>query len=572
MVIAGPGSGKTRLLVHRIVYQLVTTKNSNSKILCLTFTNEAAKELQNRLSVLLSPNLRERLWIGNFHQFGYHLLQHYAHMLEISRESEIMDEDMVTEILEDTLRELSDKNSLNRLKDLPGIISKYRGRVNVPDPSELAGISTEIGRIMVKYDELKRKKRVLDFDDLIELPLKLIRVNPSLKRLLGFTFRYIFIDELQDTSLLQLELLKEIVDPKNCVTFGVADQDQILYEWRDARAETIREFQKIFNAKLEFLALNHRSPQEIVNVINALIKNNLDRFDKELKSAIEGEKGCVFYHKALEPEDEAKFVANDIITEMRLGERKFGDFVILFRVSGNMREIKETLSDMGIPFCVIGDKSLQNGTLAKLIKTTISIIAGQPSLKSKLIRYLKPFLKEQAVNCNDVEVIVQGIESLKNVATSDIFANLMKVTCIDTLDSKSNFQTDLAIIRKIISLAVSEGANNARDLSNLLSMQWSRLQDKILKSENAIKIMTIHQSKGLEFPVVYIMRLEDGILPHKMKGKIDNLEDERRILFVALSRAKSRIVMSYSEVNQYGYRTLPSRFFDDIKEVNIEEI
>jgi DNA helicase-2/ATP-dependent DNA helicase PcrA len=571
-VIAGPGSGKTRLLVYRIAYQLVTTKNSDSKILCLTFTNEAAKELQIRLGKLLSPDLRERLWVGNFHQFGYHLLQHYAHLLEISRESEIVDEDMVTEILRDTLLEMNEENGLKRLSDLPRIISRYRGRVNMPDPSELVGISTEIGRIMVKYDEIKRKMRVLDFDDLIELPLNMIRANPSLKKLLGDTFRFIFIDELQDTSLLQLELLKEIVDPENCTTFGVADQDQILYEWRDARAETIREFIKSFNAEVEFLTLNHRSPQEIVNVINALIKNNLDRFDKELKSAREGENGYVFYHKALEPEDEAKFVANDIVSEVTLRGRKFGDFVILFRINWNMKEIKETLADMEIPFCVIGDKSLQNSPLAKIIKTSISVIAGQPHSKSKLIKSLQTFLQEQDINCNDAEAIVQNIESLKDIQTSDIFANLMKITGIDTLGSESKFQTDLTIIRKIISLAVSEGANNARYLSTLLSMEWSRLQDKVLKSEEAVKIMTIHQSKGLEFPVVYIMRLEDGILPHKVKGKIGNLEEERRILFVALSRAKSRIVMSYSEVNQYGYHAQPSRFFDDMKEAGIEEI
>ena len=571
-MIAGPGSGKTRLLVNRIAYQLVTTKNSYSKILCLTFTNEAAKELQIRLGRLLSPDLRERLWVGNFHQFGHHLLQHYAHLLGISRESEIVDRDVVTEILRDILLEMNDENSLQRLCDLPEIISRYRGRVNMPNPSELVGISTEIGRIMVKYDEIKRKMRALDFDDLIELPLNLIRSNPSFKELLGDTFRFIFIDELQDTSLLQLELLKEIVDPENCIIFGVADQDQILYEWRDARAETIREFIKSFSAEVEFLIQNHRSPQEIVNVINALIKNNLDRFDKELKSALKGEKGHVFYHTANEPEDEAKFVANNIMTEVTLGDRKFGDFVILFRMSWNMKEIKETLANMEIPFRVIGDKRLQNSPLAKIIKTSISVIAGQQHSKSKLIKALQAFLQEQDINYNDAESIVQKIESLKNIPITDIFANLMKITGIDTLDSESKLQTDLTIIRKIISLAVSEGINNARDLSTLLSMEWSRLQDKVEESDEVVKIMTIHQSKGLEFPVVYIMRLEDGILPHKMKGKIGNLEEERRILFVALSRAKSKIVMSYSKVNQNGYHTEPSRFFDDMKEVGIEEI
>ena len=572
LVIAGPGSGKTRLLVHRIAYQIFATRNSNSKILCLTFTNEAAKELQNRLSKLLPSGLRERLWIGNFHQFGYHLLQHYAHLLGVNRDSEIIDEEGVIDILEETLSEMKENVDHDKLSKLAWIISRYRGKVNMPDPSELVGISAEIGGIMAKYDATKRKMRVFDFDDLIELPLNLIGKNPNLKKLLGDTFRFIFIDELQDTSLLQLELLKEIVDSEKCIIFGVADQDQILYEWRDARAETIREFIQSFNAEVDFLILNHRSPQEIVDVINALIVNNRDRFDKELKSALINEKGYVFHHKAHKPEDEAEYVANNIISEVTLNGRKFGDFVILFRMYWNMKEIKKTLADMRIPFCVIGDKSLQSSPISKIIKTSISIIAGLPYSRAKFIKSLQNFSKEQDIKFNNIGGIIQTIESLKNIQVSDIFANLLKITGIDTLDSESIFQNDLTIIRKIIGLAVGEGVSNARDLFTLLSMEWSRLQDKVLKSEEAVKIMTIHQSKGLEFPVVYIMRLEDGIIPHKVNGKIENLEEERRILFVALSRAKSKIVMSHSEFDLYGRITHPSRFLNDMKAVNIEEI
>ena len=572
LVIAGPGSGKTRLLVHRIAYQIFTTRNSDSKILCLTFTNEAAKELQIRLSKLLPSDLRERLWIGNFHQFGHHLLRHYAHLLGVSRDSEIIDEDGVIDILEETLSEMKENVDHDKLSILARNINRYRGKVNMPDPSELVGISAEIGSIMAKYDAIKRKMKVFDFDDLIELPLNLIRRNPNLKKLLADTFRYIFIDELQDTSLLQLELLKEIVDPEKCIIFGVADQDQILYEWRDARAETIHEFIQSFKADVDFLILNHRSPQEIVDVINALIVNNSDRFDKELKSALLNEKGYVFHHKAHRPEDEAEFVASNIMSEVNLNGRKFGDFAILFRMSWSMKEIKRALTDMSIPFCVIGDKNLQSSSLSKIIKSSISIISGQPYSKAKFIKSLQNFFQEKDIKFNNIDGIIEAIESLKNIQVSDIFANLLKITGIDTLGTKSSFQNDLTIIRKIIGLAIGEGVSSARDLSTLLSMEWSRLQDKILKSEEAVKIMTIHQSKGLEFPVVYIMRLEDGILPHKVNGKIENLEEERRILFVALSRAKSKIVMSHSEFDQYGRNTHPSRFFNDMKAVNIEEI
>ena len=572
LVIAGPGSGKTRLLVYKIAYQIFSTRNSNSKILCLTFTNEAAKELKNRLSKLLPSNLRERLWIGTFHHFGHDLLRYYAHLLGISRDSEIIDEDGVIDILKETLSEMKVNVDENKLKSLARNISLYRGKVNMPDPSELSGISAKIGEIMTQYAATKRMMKVFDFDDLIELPLNLIRTNRHIKNLLADTFRYIFIDELQDTSLLQLELLKEIVDHQKCIVFGVADQDQILYEWRDARVQTIREFWESFQAKVDYLFLNHRSPPRIVNLINALIVNNHDRFDKELMSALINEEGYVFHHKALTPEKEAEFVASHIMSEVQSCGRDFRDFAILFRVNWSMREIKIALTDMNIPFCVIGDKNLQNSPLAKIIKASISIISGQPYSKAKFIKSFQNFSQNNNIKVNAIEGIIEGIEALKNVQVSEIFANLLRITAIDTLNANSNFQDDLSKIREILGLAISEGVCSAEDLSTVLNMEWNRLQDQIVKSENAVRIMTIHQSKGLEFPVVYIMRLQDGILPYKRNGEIVNLEEERRTLFVALSRAKSKIVMTHSEFDQSGHYTYPSRFFEEMKAVNIEEI
>lgn len=572
LVNGGPGSGKTTLLVYRIFHQLNATKNSNSKMLCLTFTNEAAKELKSRLWEILSPDSRERLWIGTFHQFGNYLLQHYSHLLGISRESEIIDQEGTTDILRNILLEINKNSNLGRLNDLPRIISRFRGKVNVPDPSELVGISETIGRIMVRYREMKRELRLLDFDDLIELPLNLIKKNPNLKKLLRDTFRFIFIDELQDTSLLQLELLREIMDLGSCKIFAVADQNQLLYEWRDARSETISEFIKNFNASEEFLTLNHRSPQNFVNALNTLINKDSKRLDREFKSTIKDQRGDLFYHKALDPEDEANFVTKDIISEINLQGKKYGDFVILFRMFESMKEIKESLTNSQIPFCVIGDKSLQDSLLAKIIKNSISVIADHPHSKSNLINSLTKFLKEQGANFSEPEVRLQSLESLRNEPISEIFSNIIKKLGIDTIIPKAKLQTHLLIIQKIINIAISEGAKNAGNLSTLLNVEWGRLQNKAQESDKAIRIMTIHQSKGLEFPVVYIMRLEDGILPKKMKGEIRNLEEERRLLFVALSRAKSKIVMSYSEVNEKGYRTQPSRFFEEMNGVDIKKI
>ena len=206
------------------------------------------------------------------------------------------------------------------------------------------------------------------------------------------------------------------------------------------------------------------------------------------------------------------------------------------------------------------------------MRASISIISGQPYSKAKFIKSFQNFSQNNNIKVNAIEGIIESIEALKNVQVSEIFANLLRITAIDTLNANPNFQDDLSKIREILGLAISEGVCSAEDLSTVLNMEWNRLQDQIVKSENAVRIMTIHQSRGLEFPVVYIMRLQDGILPYKRNGEIVNLEEERRTLFVALSRAKSKIVMTHSEFDQSGHYTYPSRFFEEMKAVNIEEI
>ena len=263
LVVAGPGSGKTRLLVHRVAYELRKTPTQRYKVLVLTFTNEAARELQSRLVHEVPRRASGRVWCGNFHRLGQYLLRHYGHLIGISRNFEVIDEVQSAEFLERVLGELGIPGV--NLQDLVFTVSRFRNQVNVPTNSDLGRLSGSFQRVVERYTQIKAELGVLDFDDLIIQSSTLLSSQPHLKNLVHDVYRSVYVDELQDTSLLQLEFLKLLHSQKTTI-FAVADEDQMVYEWRDARLATISEYEQHFNTRVEYLVRNYRSPQDIVDV------------------------------------------------------------------------------------------------------------------------------------------------------------------------------------------------------------------------------------------------------------------------------------------------------------------
>ncbi|MBI4287618.1 MAG: ATP-dependent helicase [Chloroflexi bacterium] len=562
LVIAGPGSGKTRLLVHRIGYQLRASSGSAFKVLCLTFTTEAAKELSSRLKPIVPTEDHWRVWAGNFHQFGQHLLASHGHLIGYSRVFEVIDESEASEVLDDALRHLGIRGV--DAARLYYSISAFRGRVQKPTLEELAGSAGRFDEILKTYAELKRSNAIMDFDDLIDIPLKLLKNNPHLQAYLSDIYPYVFVDELQDTSLLQLELLKSLFNAGRSVIFGVADEDQVLYEWRDARLATIREFEEHFKAETTFLVLNHRSPEPIVTVANMLIRNNPDRYDKELKSAVMDRTGTVHLHSDRNANAEAAFIAERIAATIENDNRLPREFAILARVNWLLDPLKEALIAAGVPFVHVGDPSIAKSAPARLIKGAVRVAAGHPNSEQRIQRPIEEINSKLGIQALTVEGFLALAQALNHEDLSVFIQRLLDESGLSSAAEGTDIQNQLSVANQVVEAAIRSGVRDLPELMRLLVLEWNRLQSEVLNAQNKVKVMTIHQAKGLEFPTVYIPRVEERLLPYRRKDSYTNVPEERRLLFVAITRAQSEVVMSLSSA--------PSPFLGEIAECDISQI
>lgn len=603
LIIAGAGSGKTRMITYRIA-NMLENGIKESEILALTFTNKAAKEMAERIEEIEGKKLK-KLTATTFHSFGLGILKQYIQHLGYRNDFTLYDDNdnlsLVKNCIINAGYSLQDYNA-NTIK---AYFSSYKtGRMKKPEEA------SAIRRIYEEWLLTQKAYNVVDFDDLILLPIVIFEQYPKILETIQNRYKYIMVDEFQDTSMLQYKLISLIAKKYRNIAV-VGDDDQSIYSWRGANYENIIQFEKDFPERIEYrLEHNYRSSNIILSAANAVIIHNSERKDKKLWTDVNGgDNITIKSHKT--PDSESFWIYNEIKTLMREYKYGFNDFAILVRTNSLLSPIETSLMEQRIPVRVSGGSSFfdrreirdficylkvlinenDDNSLLRIINTprrsigrttveklrdyanknnttlynALSALTDSPDLNQKTKEGMKSLLKsiyKWKEMVNKPENLVSTILRDTNYATmiNEEFPNSIKAVAYRL--------KGIEILGMSIKRYFSNNEGKSlRDYLNTVSIIGNEDEED---SGNKVNLMTMHASKGLEFKVVFLAGIEDNIIPSKraLEENIKNIDEERRLFYVAITRAKKHLYVSYAETRQDFEgklkKTLPSRFIEEI--------
>lgn len=606
LVFAGAGSGKTKTLTFRVAYLIEELKINPKNILAVTFTNKAAEEMKFRIKNLLDRNI-DFMWIGTFHSICARILRDEIHHLGYSKNFSIIDEEDSVKITEEAIKilDLSKNyfvpqdifNKISYIKSRGYFIENFKPKDNYEDV---------LRKIFLRYEEIKKFGNMLDFDDLINFVTKLLNTNDILSRVYSEKFKFILVDEYQDINPSQHKLLKALTKYNKNI-FVVGDDDQSIYRFRGSSSELMLSFKDDFeDVKVVYLSENYRSRELIVNAAKELISNNKNREEKPLFAIKDGGNKIKLY-SALNEIDEARFVVNKIEELINSGVKP-SEIAILYRTNAQSRNFEDFLILKNIPYRVVGGIKFYQRKEIKDIISYLRIISNDKDFLSlervfnfpkigigvKTFEKIKRYLEEGFALEETIENLISDIKNKKieeglnrfiinyknwKEKKSDIFS------LIDSILSDTNFLEELDEERK----------ENIYEFLNIIKEFYERTQSKnfedflqyislisdvdTIDSSEKITLMTVHSAKGLEFHTVFIVGLEDGLFPHfKSLLSKDDIEEERRLLYVAMTRAKEELYYTYSlrrtrkgipdfpDISRF-IREIPTKYFENICEV-----
>lgn len=618
LILAGAGSGKTRAITHRIAYMIGELKIEPWSILAITFTNKAAKEMKDRVRELVG-DIAENMWISTFHSTCVKILRRDIDKIGYKKDFTIYDSYDQKALIKQCMNELNINDKENNEKAFLKVISNQKNMLITPGRyRQLSGNNFANHKYADVYELYQRKltnNNALDFDDLI---MKTVEVFKASKDVLDFyrrKFKYIMVDEYQDTNHAQYMLINLLASEHRNICV-VGDDDQSIYQFRGADLRNILEFENDYSdAKVIKLEENYRSKGTILKAANAVIKNNLSRKEKTMRTSNPmGEK--IKYYTAFSDKDEGSFVSKEVAKLARDG-RNYNEFAVLYRTNAQSRIFEESFMRNSIPYKIVGGIKFYDRKEIKDIMAYLRLINNpfdeislrriinvpKRAIGDTTVNKILEVARDNNLNMFDVlmdieEFSILSGKTLKNViAFRDLISELMdysaEASVSDLLEellnktqyleeySKSRDPEELSRVENIEELlnatAAYDEVHEDSNLSDYLE-EVSLISDVDKYDENAdaVVLMTVHSSKGLEFPVVFLVGMENGIFPSAMAMEdINEMEETRRLAYVAITRAKDLLYITNAEARYVFGRTMmypPSSFIEDIPSELIENL
>jgi DNA helicase-2/ATP-dependent DNA helicase PcrA len=616
IVFAGAGSGKTRVLTYRVAYLTYAVGVPPSFIMAVTFTNKAAEEMKERLQKLIGSAC-EQMWIGTFHAICARMLRMHGARIGLKNNFVIFDEDDQTTLIKRIMRELK----LEGLNPIAVREAISNSKVNIVKPIELAEraqnpFENAVATIYERYEATLRLSNAVDFDDLLLYALRMLQEDEGVLGYYSKRFQYIHVDEYQDVNRLQHELVCTLSSLHRNV-FIVGDDDQAIYGWRMASARFMLELKERFkDAKIITLEKNYRSTGTILEAAHHVIQNNRIRHEKRLQAT--REKGCkIFVYEALDENKEALFVANMIRELISQCGKRYGDFAVMYRVNAQSRPFEETFAFMGIPYRVVGAMRFYERREIKDILAFMRLLVNMDDEVSllRVINLPPRGIGDATIRALRTEANSLGLP-LSRLVLEDVKIKSLSRRQLDAvLDFRGmlrqwRWRLDKLSIPQLIQTIIEESgyaqmllhtedeAQARERLANIeqLAIAAQRAfgdepasktlqpfleqialmtpQDEVSWEGEAVTLLTVHSAKGLEFPVVFVVGLEEGLFPHsRSMSNEEEFEEERRLFYVALTRAKDMVFLTSvakrmrkgSDGYTYHFQKA-SRFIDEIPE------
>ncbi len=612
LVLAGPGSGKTRVLTHRIAYLINNLGARPSSILAVTFTNKAAREMESRVVKLLDQDLRG-IWLGTFHAICARMLRREADHLPFDHNFVIFDDDDQQAVMRRVIKDMNLDEKSYRPNSIRAAISEAKNNLILPQDYVKKTYRDEVlARAYARYNAMLLENNALDFDDLLLWAWKLLDENPEIREAYGRRFENVLVDEFQDTNLVQYELLRHLVSGHQNI-FVVGDEDQSIYRWRGADYRNVLRFEEDYpRAQKILLEQNYRSTQTVLDAASSVIQLNHHRTPKRLRSLPDlGQGERIVIHEAADDKAESAFVVDTIMKLSRFGKFENGDFAVMYRTNAQSRLVEEAFLRAGLPYRLVGaqrfygrreikdlisylrlvmnpadeisltrvinvpPRKIGNTTVNLLIETARSAEKSPGELLMDLGRrwdkspYWTAFPRA-AKTLADFGALLAGWHDYADADTSptDLFDRILEDTLYnDYIDDGTEEGTgrweNVQELRRLTTEFEDRGLTTFLENLALVSDQ-----DTVPEEAEAPTLLTLHAAKGLEFPVVFIIGLDDGVLPHsRSMDDPEEMAEERRLFYVGLTRAKYRIYLVRAEERSLygGYQdTIPSRFLENI--------